>query len=505
MIPPLFAIFTWPVVVIFLFVKLRPAEALIWSLLGGYLLLPEKANFDLPMLPALNKAVVPALATMVAVTIAMRRQQDRTPDLFLPGWLPRLWPVNLCLAGIFVGVVGTVLTNADAIQVGSLTLPGLRPYDALSGLLGTALALVPLLLGRRFLGHPDVHRILLAALVIAGVGYSLLALYEIRMSPQLHLKVYGYFQHSWVQHVRGDGFRPVVFLNHALWLALFLSGAILASLVLFRDSAGTTRVKYLLAACWVLLVLIMAKSLGSLAVTIILAPVILFLGPRLQLTVAAAIAAIILTYPMLRGADLVPVDRVMGLAQSIDASRAASLLTRLVNEDQLLEKASNRPLFGWGSWGRNRIFDDETGRNLSLTDGLWVIKVGSNGWVGYLGEFGLLTLGTLLLWWRSRQYEITIATAGLAVVLAGNLIDLIPNAGLTPLTWMIAGALIGRVEHGRIVEKAKASWTADDMQVVRYSRFGPESASGPISNGRPTHDYARNLQTLPNGREDPVS
>lgn len=36
--------------------------------------------------------------------------------------------------------------------------------------------------------------------------------------------------------------------------------------------------------------------------------------------------------------------------------------------------------------------------------------------------------------------------AGLALILAFNMIDLLPNATLTPLTWLIAGALLGYAE-----------------------------------------------------------
>lgn len=46
-------------------------------------------------------------------------------------------------------------------------------------------------------------------------------LYEVRLSPQLHRIFYGYFPHSFAQQVRGGGFRPVVFLQHGLWVAFF--------------------------------------------------------------------------------------------------------------------------------------------------------------------------------------------------------------------------------------------------------------------------------------------
>src|SRR5437764_1120755 len=46
--------------------------------------------------------------------------------------------------------------------------------------------------------------------------------------------------------------------------------------------------------------------------------------------------------------------------------------------------------FGWGGWGRSRIFDQWTGKDISVTDGGWIIYFGVYGWFGYLCFFGLL-------------------------------------------------------------------------------------------------------------------
>ena len=75
---------------------------------------------------------------------------------------------------------------------------------------------------------------------------------------------------------------------------------------------------------------------------------------------------------------------------------------------------------------------------------MWIITIGSWGWVGYISQFGLLILPTIFLAARRRDLEISYATAGLALMLAANLLDMIPNATLTPLTWLIGGALAGR-------------------------------------------------------------
>ena len=35
-----------------------------------------------------------------------------------------------------------------------------------------------------------------------------------------------------------------------------------------------------------------------------------------------------------------------------------------------------RPIFGWGGWGRNRVYD-EMGNDMAVTDGYWIIFFGS--------------------------------------------------------------------------------------------------------------------------------
>jgi hypothetical protein len=195
-------------------------------------------------------------------------------------------------------------------------------------------------------------------------------------------------------------------------------------------------------------VLFLSKTLGAVIIAICLFPAVLFLPTRLQLLVAAFVAAIALAYPMLRGADIIPTDRLVDIASQISVERAASLEFRFRHEDALLEKAAERPLFGWGGWGRYRIFD-ENGIDRTVSDGQWIITIGAWGWVGYLARFGLLCVPLLILAIQAKRYQIDLATSGLCLVLAANVIDLLPNSGLTPLTWMCVGALLGRLEFQR--------------------------------------------------------
>lgn len=451
------AVLSWPLVVFWLFANRSPAGAVTAAILGGYLLLPGNYSIELPGVPSLGKDSVPALAAALAALVMVKgpRLQSLAPGTVLPGLWPRSRAVRILFVLMLAGAVATVLTNGDVLRYGPKVLPAMRPYDAASFLGITLFSIMPFLLARKYLAHPETQKILLIGLAVAGICYSFLSLYEVRMSPQLSRMVYGYFPHDWRQHLRAGGYRPVVFLQHGLWLAIFFCSAFLAALALWRSSEGAARTRWLAASAWLFLTLVLAKGIGALAIGLFLGAMILFLPLRLQVIGAAVLAGSLLVYPMLRGADLVPVETALNLAGQYDTGRQASLRFRFMNEDILLDKANERPVFGWGGWGRNRVFDDQ-GRDLSVTDGYWIILVGTRGWVGYIAEFGLLLLPMIFLGLRWKTLALTPATAGLSLALTANLIDLIPNATLTPVTWLMAGALAGRLELGRVTEGAVA-------------------------------------------------
>ncbi|MEM9433525.1 MAG: hypothetical protein AAGA12_06340 [Pseudomonadota bacterium] len=459
-------LFSFPIVVAILFKRCDKPVALVASLLVGYLLLPERLKLDLPMLPAFEKETIPALAAFFILLFS----QTVKDDVVMPSWRPKNWLSFAMIVALVVGAVGTTLTNGEALTYGPTIVPGLRRIDALNSILTTLMSLLPFLLARRYLAHPDAHKTILKLLVFAALGYSFLALYEVRMSPQLNNMVYGFFPHSFLQHIRGDGFRPLVFLNHGLWLSIFFATSILAAIGLVRLHNKEHRMMYVYIAVWLLFTLVLSKSLGALLITIVLVPVALLLRTRLQLLICAGIAAVILIYPILRGGGMIPIDGILAWAEGFSPRRAQSFGFRVFNEDQLLERAELKPLFGWGGWNRSAIFD-KWGRATSVADGYWIITVGMGGWVRYLSEFGLLCLPVVILAVRARKMEISLETSILILMLTANLVDLIPNATITPLTWMLAGTLWGRIELGRINAPVELP---PERGPISYTRFGKD-------------------------------
>lgn len=447
MLNPTYALLVWPLVAIWLFARLPFERAIIWSVVGSYLFLPSSFAIDLPGLPPMDKQSLPNLMLLVIVPFLAPRRFRILP----PGRLAKA-----LLGLLVVGAVLTVWTNTDSILAGDRVLRGLAPYDALSHSGRQLLLIVPFLVAAQYLASAEAHREILKVFLVAGLAYSLLMLFEVRMSPQLHRLVYGYFPHSFAQQARWGGFRPVVFLQHGLWVAFFAMTITVAAAALWRDAKarssgragqpGANPKGYLYATGYLAVVVVSCKSLASMLYTAVLLPIVLMLRTRTQVLIASVMVLVALTYPALRGADLVPTGTLLEWAEAIGPQRADSLRFRFDNEDLLLDHASTRPLFGWGLWGRNRVFDQETGADLSTTDGYWIIIIGVSGWAGYMAIFGLLSLPVLLMlrhMHRARHVEVPIVTAALALLLGINMIELLPNATITPLTWLVAGSLLG--------------------------------------------------------------
>ena len=470
----------WPLVTLLMFRRMSVERALIWSILGGYLFLPPLAEFNLPLVPSMDKTSIPALSAALVLVFAMGKRF---------ALLPQAKVARLLVLVFVLGAIPTVLTNrdplffevlqnSDPVQFVTGFLPGLNIRDIGSVLIGQAITLLPFLLARQFLATATGLREMLVALVVGGLIYSVPSLIEIRVSPQINIWVYGFFQHSFEQMMRDGGFRPIVFLPHGLWLALFVLMTLVAAAALFRQAEGQQRVRLMMVTGYLAVLLVLCKSLASMMYGVALVPLVLFASPKAQIRVALVFALIAVTYPMLRNFQLVPLDWILAQAESYSPDRAQSLGFRFNNEQILLERAAEKDLFGWGGWGRNLIRHSETGQILSIPDGRWIIVFGTFGWVGYIAEFGLLALPVFLL---SRYMRADLAgrisphAVPLTLMLAITLIDMLLNATLIPFTWMLAGAVLGHLEKVRAGDPLRAPLT-----------HPPVIGSAPVATGRRT-------------------
>jgi len=338
------------------------------------------------------------------------------------------------------------MLNPDTIQIGKTILPGVGAYDAGSASRDAFIFMLPFFLGRQFSRSADDNMYVLRALVMAGLVYSLAVLFEYRMGPQLAPLIYGY-NRGFINE--GGYLRPVVFADNGLLLSFFFALVLIAAGALWRLRSQIGQFPPGAPTAYLSVILMLFKSFAALSYAVVLIPLVRWASPRLQLRLACVLVTLALSYPLLRVADLIPTDSIVNDVAVLSTSRADSLKTRFDNEEQLLDRAWERPWFGWGRYGRNRIYEGWNGADSTLSDGHWVLQMGSFGLVGFVSEFGLLALcvfrAAMALRFTTTMKE-SVCLAALALIVALNTFDLLPNGWLMPWTWLLAGTLLGRAE-----------------------------------------------------------
>jgi hypothetical protein len=454
------ALLIWPLVALYLYATRPPTQATVATILGGLLLLPSGAAIKIEMLPALDKNSIPNLCAFTGCLLLAPRRKAR----------PRLGIAEILIALYVAGPFVTSSLNNDPIISGNRFMPGVGSYDAISATLAQGLFFLPFLLGRRFLCNAEDIKKIIRALALSGLLYSLPVLFEIRMSPQLSNWLYGYFPLSFMAEARYGGFRPVVFMANGLVLAFFLMTSFLAALTLWRLRSPMRYLPLSGVTVYLGFIVVLCKSAGALAYSALVGPVLLWSRPRSQLKLAVLLVSISLLYPTLRLTNLFPDQILINVAAFFDQERADSLKFRFDQEEQLLARASERFLFGWGRYGRNRVYDNDSGKDLSVTDGTWIVTIGQFGFLGFLAQFGLLALPvfrSVSAFKRTNSKSDKAFLATLAIILAVTVVEQIPNASISPWTWLLAGSLLGRTE---LLNSAR--------RTVPAARQSPTDASG---------------------------
>jgi len=397
--------------------------------------LPERVGFQFEGLPDLGKREISVLSALLGCLV------------WCPGRLVRARPgrglESLVFALIAANFV-TAATNRSWLFYGPKTLQGLTTWDAISETGADVLTFgLPFFLGRALFWSRSDLIDLMKVLAIAGLVYAPLVLFEIRMSPMLNVWVYGFHQHSWAQVHRFGGFRPLVFMHHGLALSVFVLITAIAATTLARIRQPLLGFPSGVPAGFLAILLLLCRSLGSIAYGIAVLPLVAFAKPRWQLRAAVALSLCVLLYPAMRTAKVFPTERILTAASWISPERAASLETRFQSEDLLAEKAAQRIGFGWGPKGRNIVYDDR-GRGTVITDGFWIIILGQKGLVGFYLTFGLLLLPVFLA--RNRLSRIAkredrLLVSGLALLAVVYVVDLVPNGLFTSLPFFFAGTL----------------------------------------------------------------
>jgi len=417
--------FGWIPAVIALFAMLPPRRAVIAAFLIAWLFLPM-AGYSLQGLPDYTKMS----ATCFGVFLGAALFDSSRLTTFKLRWID-LPMIVWCLCPF-----ASSMSN------------DLGLYDGVTAVFHRTVAWgLPYFIGRLYFSDLDGLRELAIGVFIGGLIYVPLCLYEIRMSPQLHTIIYGYHQHSFAQTLRFGGWRPTVFMQHGLMVGMWMISASLAGVWLWMSGTmkkmGNIPLPYFLIPLLVTTVLV--KSFGAL-VLLVVGLAALFATKYVNSRTALCCLILVPPVYMVMRTSGYGRDQLVDMAERVGGEeRAGSLDARLRQEDVLSDKALEQPLFGWGGWGRNMVYDESGNKALRGNDGFWIIVLGTNGLVGLSAVYAAFLLPVGVLIWRTRP-EVWSSPAGgalvaLSVILLLHMIDCIPNGMINPIFTLICGGV----------------------------------------------------------------
>jgi len=439
------ALLGWAPLVVAMFLALKPRVAVAAAFLIGFLFLPV-AIFDVPGVPEYSKVSATSVGVLLGVIV------------FDAGRLLRLRPslIDLPILAWCVAPMFSSITN------------GLGAYDGFASVVDQVLSWgVPYLMGRLYFSDGDGLAFLCKVIVIGGLLYVPLCLFEVRMSPQLHRMLYGYHAHSFHQTTRFGGYRPTVFMQHGLMVGMWMTAASLAAvwMAMSKRPARLFNVPLWAVAAAIIGAAVLCKSLGALFLLAVGLAVLVFIRAtdrRLPLTAMA------LAIPLFLGARIAldwQGEELVDAAAAVSPERAESLQVRLENENLLLDKAMRRPLFGWGGWNRARLDDTET-----ITDSLWIIAVGQKGLFGLAACFAVLVVPVFAVATLSSRKlgaaPFAHAVLPLALIVGLYAADSLLNAMINPIFAVAAGGLCGFVVVARPVAARRRSPARSQAQFV---------------------------------------
>lgn len=403
-----------------------PKKASLQCFIIAWLFLPN-AEYAISGLPEYNKISATCYGIVISACIFDRNN--------LLKWRPKMidCPIILfCFSPLFSSISN-----------------GLGPYDGFSCSLSQTVTWgLPYLIGRFYFCDSKSILKLIEYIVIGGLLYVPLCLIEVRFSPQLHHWVYGYHVADFGQSMRYGGFRPTVFMEHGLMVGMWMATAFMCALVLSQFNNAPAWFKYrkkmILSSLFITLILV--KSTGAIFLCALGITCIYTVKIFKTKIFIALLIFMPLFYLFARSfGDWDPQVLVKWAEVTTNRDRAESFAFRIENEEMIVNKAKLRPIFGWGDWGRWRIYDDQ-GEDVTISDSLWAIIFGRNGYVGIFSLFTFLLLPLIQLlikcpntqWFNKKNYPYCI----LSILCTLYAFDCLLNAMINPFFALCAGAVI---------------------------------------------------------------
>jgi len=364
-----------------LFMLLPPARAVAVALVLGFLVLPNVV-YDLPGMPNYDKGLAIVLGISVAAALCDSARflafRPRAIDL----------PLVLLCAAPFL----SALVNGYGAYRGA--------SNAFDFLVRWAL---PWFLGRLYFADFEAQKYLALAVIVGALVYVPFALWEVKMSPQLHREFYGVMLRSFKHARRSFGlWRPNVFVSHGLAYALFNSLAALCAFWLWQTKSVTRVWGFPMGfVVGTLVFMTFAAQSGNAILLLALGIGCLMLATRWRVALPViALSIVPPTYVCLRQGLRWDAEELVAVAENVFGQRRAiSLNVRIESERVLRDRILQRPWFGYDDF---KVFTGNKGRAVEespiLVDSRWLLYLGLYGVFALVGLWSMQLLPPFLLW-----------------------------------------------------------------------------------------------------------
>jgi hypothetical protein len=421
---------SWIPVTMVLFALMPARRAVFASAIAAWLFLPPDAVISIPGLPDYDKTMAVGASLLLSILIF----EPGRLLLFRFRWFD-VPMVVFCLCPFFSSISND-----------------LGAYDGAASAFKQCLVWgVPYWVGRVYLTDTASFREFGLAMIIGTICLVPLFLFEIKMSPMLQPILYGFGSSRGSFTSRYGGYRPEIFFSTSLECGLWMNAVALVAFWFWRRGVVTHLWAIPAGLIFGLLsvIAVLCKTFG--ATSIVLAG-----GMSLVISVQtktkwlmwsllffAPLFCTLRTTELWSGRSIVQFLEMIGRGD-----RADSLDFRFENDDMLIAKAMQRPLFGWGGWGRSRVYD-EFGGCLTTMDAYWTIILGQYGCIGLVSVTLMMLLPAILFLKRFPIEQWKLQSLAPVVVIATIvdlfMLDCLANAMPNMIYFMAAGGLFNIV------------------------------------------------------------
>ncbi|HUQ72083.1 MAG TPA: hypothetical protein VM165_21320 [Planctomycetaceae bacterium] len=417
------ALFGWVPAALAVFWFLPTRRAVLVAMLFAWMFLPI-AEYPIPGWPDYTKMS----ATCGVVLLAIAVFDFHHVVSFRPAWID-LPLVLFCLFPFVSAIVnGLGIHEAGAVIVAQAITWG-----------------VPYLIGRIYFNDLKGLRELAIGIFAAGLLYVPFCWFEIWSGPILHKLVYGYDQPGIDFEVRFGILRPMVFMESALMLAVWMATVSVLGLWLLKS--GTVRGGRGNWIGW----MVPLPILTTILMRAVNGWMLVALGGTLLALSAVSrsrwwlivVLALVPGFLAIRATGLWSGDQLVPIVALIHPSRGQSVQYRLNNENTGVANMHGHALFGHG---RQAVALSDNHGAYITPDSLWIITLvffGAAGLVSWIAGLLIPVFAFIRRVPAERWFDADVGpAAGLAVVLALSTIDHLANSMINPIFMLIAGGLV---------------------------------------------------------------